>query len=156
MTTRVLVVAESLDLRRLLAASIANDGHSLNTAPDADEALRKLRASPVPVVAFFDYQLPDSTSIAVLPMIEQGGAELQRHRYVMLTAEPLNKDIQALATRLGVTVLPIPCTLGDLTWEITKKARELEAQAPAEKAKAKADAAGKATRQAKPGPGAAS
>jgi DNA-binding NtrC family response regulator len=135
MPTRVLVVAESLDLRRLLVASIANDGHTLNTAPTVDEALRKLRASPVPVVAFFDYRLPDAESaLAVLPTIEQGGPELQRHRYVVLTTIPLERKTQALAQRLGVVVVPSPCTLGDLTWEITKQARVLQASEAAKRA----------------------
>ncbi len=126
MTTTVLVVAESIDLRRLMAASVANDGHAVTTAATAAEGLQILRASPTPLVAFFDYRLPDGTLLDLLPTIEQEWSELQRHRYVMLNANPLDEATRPLVKRLGIVTLVIPCALGDITWEITKKARELE------------------------------
>jgi two-component system response regulator AtoC len=125
MTTTVLVVVESIDLRRLLAASIANDGHEVTTAATAAEALSILRASPTPVVAYFDYRLPDGTLIDLLPTIEKDGPALQRHRYVTLLPNPLDIATRPLADRLGVATLVVPCSLGDLTWHITRKAREL-------------------------------
>jgi CheY-like chemotaxis protein len=137
----VLVVADNIDFRRLIAASVINDGHMVNRTSTAAGALRILLASPVPVVAFFDYQLPDSTSLAVLPMIEKGGEPLQRHRYVMLTANPLDGNTQILARRLGVATLVIPCSLGDLLWEITKKVRELEDAEAARQAQAGSEVA---------------
>jgi CheY-like chemotaxis protein len=117
-----------------MAASIANDGHLINTAFNIAEALRKLRASPVPVVAFVDFQLPDGTSLDVLSTVEQEGETLRRHSYVMLTASPLDADRRALADRLGVATLMIPCLLGDVTWEITKKARGLQDMEAADQA----------------------
>src|SRR5262249_19054774 len=96
--------------------------------------LRKLRASPVPVVAFVDFELPDGTSLDVLSTIEKEGETLRRHRYVMLTAVPLDADRRALADRLGVATLMIPCLLGDVTWEITKQARGLQDMEAADKA----------------------
>jgi len=125
--TTVLVIVESIDKRRLMAASVANDGHTVQTASTAAEALDVLRATPTPVVAFFDYHVPDAALVDLLPEIEKDWAELQRHRYVMLIASPLDDTTRPLAERLGIVILVNPCSLGDLTWEITKKARELQA-----------------------------
>ena len=124
--TTVLVIVGDINKRRLMAASVANDGHTVTTASTAAEALDTLRATSTPVVAFFDYHL-DTALVDVLPELEKDWAELQRHRYVMLMATPLDDAARSLAQRLGVVALAIPCSLGDLTWEITKKARELQA-----------------------------
>jgi len=125
--TTVLVIVESIDKRRLLAASVGNDGHTVRTASTAGEGLQILHATPTPVVAYFDYHLPDAALVDLLPAIEKDWSELQRHRYVMLIANPLDDTTRPLAERMGIVTLVIPCSLGDLTWEITKKARELQA-----------------------------
>lgn len=125
--TTVLVIVESINLRRLMAASVANDGHTVETASTAEEGLQILHDTPTPVVAFFDYRLPDAALVDLLPAIEKDWPELQRHRYVMLLANPLDDTTRPVVKRLGIVALVIPCSLGDLTWEITKKARELQA-----------------------------
>ena len=88
----------------------------------------------MPLVAVFNYHLPDGAGLEVLPAIAMGGNEMQRHRYVILTKQPPDAAARETADRFGVEVVAVPCVLGDLLWAITRKARELDALAGVEAA----------------------
>lgn len=134
MSTNVLVVEGNVDLRRLLVASITHQGHPVTTAQTIAEAQANLRASTQPQVAVFGYGLSDGSGLDVLPTIAMGGTEMQRHRYVMLTKQPIDAAARESADRFGVEVFQVPCVLGDLLWAITRKTRDLDALAGAETA----------------------
>jgi DNA-binding NarL/FixJ family response regulator len=130
----VLVVVENIDLRRLLAASITNDGHPVAVASTLAEAQEVLRVSSAPLVAVFNYHLPDGAGLEALPAIAMGGNEMRRHRYVILTKQPPDAAARETADRFGVDIFVVPCVLGDLMWAIVRKARELDALAGVEAA----------------------
>lgn len=56
--TRVLVVEDDADIRRLVATRIKAAGHSVMEAPDAEEALRLVGDHGAPEVAILDVGLP--------------------------------------------------------------------------------------------------
>jgi CheY-like chemotaxis protein len=70
-----LVAVDDITSRRLIVASVANDCHAINVATMLSEAVKLLRTSPAPLVAFFDYELPDATFLDVLPAVGMGGAQ---------------------------------------------------------------------------------
>lgn len=126
MAVSVLVVAEEIELRRVLVADLMEQGLTVNVAPTVPDALRILRASPIPVVARFDYQVLDVVSLDVLPTIVHGGPVLQRHLYVMVVLGPVSAEEQALVSRLGVDTLEVPYGKGELTQTMMDAVHELD------------------------------
>src|SRR5689334_12209440 len=112
MSTNVLVVVDNIDLRRLLVASITNQGHPVTTAESLAQAQELRRASSSPQVAIISYKRPHASALDMLPAIAMRGKDMQRHRYVMLTKQPPDAAARESADRFGVEIFPVPCVLG--------------------------------------------
>jgi DNA-binding response OmpR family regulator len=88
--TRVLVVDDHPDIRKLIAAILSGDGHHVATAPDGQRALEVLAQDP-PDVMVLDVMMPHLDGYGVLCAMHGRGL-LQRTRVLMLTAKNNEAD----------------------------------------------------------------
>jgi DNA-binding response OmpR family regulator len=103
-TSRVLVVEDDAQLRRIITANLAARGHAVRQASDASEALDAL-AEEQPDLLILDINLPDRTGWDVLREANLP-AEV---RVLMLTAVPVSP--RRLAEFRPVAYLPKPFPL---------------------------------------------
>src|SRR4051794_26184371 len=54
----ILVVEDDVDVRDMLAVLLEDAGYRVMTAENGEDALRKLRASPAPILMFLDLTMP--------------------------------------------------------------------------------------------------
>src|SRR5436309_13351943 len=83
---RILVVEDNDDVRQMMAVALQGQGHVVEEAADADEALRRLRAGRFDVV-LADYELPDKTGATMLSEASQSGL-LGRANALVVTGYP--------------------------------------------------------------------
>src|SRR5437667_11913011 len=69
---RILVVEDNDDVRQMMAVALQSQGHIVEEAADAGQALDRLRAGRFDVV-LADYELPDQTGATMLSEASQSG-----------------------------------------------------------------------------------
>jgi CheY-like chemotaxis protein len=104
--SRVLVVDDDPDLRRLVEMRLRKGGHRVLTAASAEEALAIVDERGAPDVAVLDVAMPGMSGLELLPMLRarDGMEELPA---IFLSARILEGDIAA-GRALGATYLTKP------------------------------------------------
>jgi CheY-like chemotaxis protein len=114
---RVLVVDDDQDTRDILRMALEDEGYGVQDAPGAAQALALLRANSPACVVLLDWKLAQGMDgDGVLRAALDGCAAMERHKYVVMTAMPLNamKVHRDVLTTLGVPVVIKPFELGTL------------------------------------------
>jgi CheY-like chemotaxis protein len=110
MTTRVLVVDDDADVRRLLRVMLEAEGYAVAEAPGGAAALDILRDSPDRLVVLLDHLMPGLTGADVLERAAAEGGRLAAHGYILISADDNRAalDLVADLTSLSVTILTKP------------------------------------------------
>jgi len=93
---RVLIVDDEKSIRTTLAEFVREDGHDVETANDAEQAMQHMRTSPFDVVVT-DIILPRVTGMMLLDRVRRFDATIQ---VIMITGEP-TVETAAEAVRQG-------------------------------------------------------
>ena len=108
---QVLIVDDEPLIRWSMAETLAQVGHSVTEAHDAQEALERLSKGPTPDVILLDFRLPDSCDLRLLETIRR---MVPTSRIVMMTAYG-SQEVLDNAVRLGVfRVITKPVEMGEL------------------------------------------
>jgi CheY-like chemotaxis protein len=106
----VFIVDDDPGIRAALRCALQAEGHAILEAADGVSALNELRASPRPLIVLLDLRMPRLDGAGVLATVAGDRALVQRHQFVLVTADPLPLPpaLDALLTSLGVSVLSKP------------------------------------------------
>lgn len=107
---RILVVDDNDDVRQMMAVALETQGHRVEEAAEADEALQKLRGSHFDVV-LADYELPDKTGATMLREAIAAGL-LDQATALIVTAHTAPDDVD------GFAVIPKPVNLERLMAQV--------------------------------------
>jgi CheY-like chemotaxis protein len=83
---QVLVVDDDADIRQVLREALEDAGYQVLEAPDGAVGLQLLARADEALVALVDYRMPQMDGYTMLRAVTDGGAELRRHAYVLVTA----------------------------------------------------------------------
>ncbi|MBF6589672.1 MAG: response regulator [Ktedonobacterales bacterium] len=87
---QVLIVDDDPDIRHAVRSVLEEEGYHVQEAPDGAKGLRLLAHSHASMVALVDYRMPTMDGYEMLQKVTHDGADLQRHSYVLFTA---NRDL---------------------------------------------------------------
>ena len=87
---RVLVVEDDPEIREVMRELLEYEGYHVLEAPDGAAGLSLLARSQNCLVALVDYRMPYMDGYDLLQEMARDGSELQRHAYVLVTA---NRDL---------------------------------------------------------------
>jgi CheY-like chemotaxis protein len=130
MTTKVLVVDDDADVRRLLRVMLEADGYAVVEAPGGAEALDILRQSADRLVVLLDHLMPGLTGADVLELAAAGG-QLAAHGYILISADDNRAalDLVADLTSLSVAILTKPINRASLARLVRRAAETVGAAA---------------------------
>lgn len=97
----ILLVDDSLNVRRLLALTLENAGYRVEQAQDGQEALEKLRTDAAIKAVICDIDMPRVDGYGVLAQVKSN-PQFSKLPIIMLTSRQGNKD-KELAINLGAT-----------------------------------------------------
>jgi len=131
MTTRVLVVDDDADVRRLLRVMLEADGYAVAEAPGGAEALDILRESADRIVVLLDHLMPGLTGADVLERAAAEGGQLAAHSYILISADDNRAalDLVADLTSLSVAILTKPINRAPLARLVHRAAATVGAAA---------------------------
>jgi CheY-like chemotaxis protein len=106
----VFVVDDDPGIRVVLRCALEADDHAVMEAADGVSALEGLRASPWPLVVLLDLRMPHLDGAGVLGTVAGDRVLAQRHRFILLTANPLPlpPTLDTLLACLNVPVVSKP------------------------------------------------
>jgi CheY-like chemotaxis protein len=106
----VFIVDDDPGIRAVLRCALQAEGHAVTEAADGVSALNGLRASPSPLIVLLDLRMPRLDGAGVLATVAGDRALAQRHRFVLVTADPLPlpPTLDALLANLDVPVVAKP------------------------------------------------
>jgi two-component system, OmpR family, response regulator len=138
----VFIVDDDPGIREVLRSALEAEGHVVTEAADGVSALVGLRSSPCPLVVSLDLRMPRLDGAGVLEAVAREQALAQRHRFVLITANPfpLLPALGALLVSLGVPVLSKPFDVDTLLGMVALLADEVQ-RAPANPGRARGAAA---------------
>lgn len=102
----VFVVDDDPGIRAVLRSALEADDHAVLEAADGVSALQELRASPWPLVVLLDLRMPHLDGAGVLGTVAGDRVLAQRHRFLLLTSNPLPLP-PALGTLLACLNVPV-------------------------------------------------
>jgi CheY-like chemotaxis protein len=105
----VFVVDDDPGIRAMLRCALEAEDHAVLEAADGINginALEVLRASPWPLVVLLDLRMPHLDGAGVLGTVAGDRVLAQRHRFLLLTANPLPLP-PALSTLLACLNVPV-------------------------------------------------
>jgi CheY-like chemotaxis protein len=102
----VFVVDDDLGIRAVLRCALEAEDHAVLEAEDGVSALEVLHASPWPLVVLLDLRMPHLDGAGVLGTVAGDRVLAQRHRFILLTANPLPLP-PALGTLLACLNVPV-------------------------------------------------
>ncbi len=85
---QVLVVEDDHALRKIEELLLLDEGYEVLEACDGVEGLALLTRSKSALVALVDYRMPHMDGYEVLRAVAADGKDLQRHAYILVTANP--------------------------------------------------------------------
>lgn len=109
---RVLVVDDNDDVRQMMAVALQTQGHTVQEAADADEALRQLASGAFDLV-LADYELPDKTGATLLKEAASAGL-LGNATALIVTAHTAPDDVA------GYEVIQKPVNLERLMAQVQR------------------------------------
>ncbi len=115
---RVLIVDDDRDIRELLAAVVASDGHVAQTAVDGVDALEQLRRGATPGLILLDMMMPRLDGEQFLKAL-RSDAKTEAIPVVILTGHAMGRQ---KAAELGVECLMKPVEIDDLERALTRVA----------------------------------
>lgn len=86
--TRVLVVDDCPNMRKMLCEILVMEGFATLTARDGQEALEILWKSAEPLIALLDCMMPRMTGVDTLRYLAEDPERAQRHTIVLMSAYP--------------------------------------------------------------------
>ena len=107
---RILIVDDEKSIRTTLAEFVREDGHHVETAGDAAEAMQKIQASTFDVVVT-DIILPRVTGVMLLDQIRKHDATIQ---VIMITGEPTVETASEAVRQGAFDYLSKPILRGDI------------------------------------------
>jgi two-component system response regulator MprA len=145
----VFIVDDDPAIREVLRSALEAEGHVVTEAADGVSALVGLRSSPCPLVVLLDLRMPRLDGTGVLETVAREQLLAQRHRLVLITANPLPLPpaLDTLLVSLEVPVLSKPFDIETLLGMVALLAEEVQ-QAPAKVGRTRGAAA---TARAHPG-----
>ena len=102
----VFVVDDDPGIRAVLRCALEAEDHAVIEAADGISALQQLRVSPWPLVVLLDLPMPHLDGAGVLGTVAGDRVLAQRHRFILLTANPLPLP-PALGTLLACLNVPM-------------------------------------------------
>jgi CheY-like chemotaxis protein len=102
----VFVVDDDPGIRAVLRSALEAEDHAVLEAADGVSALEGLRASAWPLVVLLDLRMPHLDGAGVLGTVAGDRVLAQRHRFLLLTANPLPLPL-ALGTLLACLNVPV-------------------------------------------------
>jgi CheY-like chemotaxis protein len=102
----VFIVDDDPGIREVLRSALEAEGYIVIEAADGVSALERLRASPCPLIVLLDLSMPRLDGAGVLEAVTREQALAQRHRFVLVTANPLPLP-PALYTLLASLEVPL-------------------------------------------------
>jgi DNA-binding NtrC family response regulator len=83
---QLLVIEDDPEIRRAVREALEDEGYAVREAPDGAVGLRLLARTEESLVALVDYRMPQIDGYLLFRTVAEGGANLQRHAYVLVTA----------------------------------------------------------------------
>lgn len=102
----VFVVDDDPGIRAVLRSALEAEDHAVLEAADGVSTLQELRASPWPLVVLLDLRMPHLDGAGVLGTVAGDRVLAQRHRFLLLTSNPLSLP-PALGTLLACLNVPV-------------------------------------------------
>src|SRR5260370_27017794 len=102
----VFVVDDDPWMRAVLRSALEAEDHAVLEAADGVSALQELRASPWQLVVLLDLRMPHLDGAGVLGTVTGDRVLAERHRYLLLTSNPLPLP-PALGTLLACLNVPV-------------------------------------------------
>lgn len=88
--SRILITDDSADMRQLLSALLAEEGHRVTVAPNGTKAVEAMRADP-PDLLILDLMMPKLDGYGVLKEMDTHGL-LSQVKILILTAKTAESD----------------------------------------------------------------
>lgn len=125
--THVVVVDDSKTFRLLLRSLLEPEGYSTSEASDGLEALDTLRTCTDRVIVLLDYRMPNMDGWQVLQAVEEAGAPLTSHEYIVVSGELSTFPLEAvdLLRHLSIRTLPKPFEKQTLISAVAQAAERL-------------------------------
>lgn len=109
---RILVVDDEASTVAVLKAVLSRDGHTVEVAHDGDEALRLLRERDFDLV-LCDWKMPKMDGVQFYKWVQENKPSLAS-RFVVMTGDYLNIEVQETFRKLGVPILQKPFRMNEL------------------------------------------
>ncbi len=85
--TRIVVVDDDPEIRATLRFLLEDYGYVVEEAANGEEAIVLLRQTSTPCVVLLDLMMPRLDGQGVLHEVESDGIPLNRHQYLLMTAQ---------------------------------------------------------------------
>lgn len=127
--SRILIVEDELNIRKLIAVNLLARGYEVIEAEDAKQGLERLR-DDLPAMLLLDIKLPDMSGWEVLKIVTEDPA-YPRVPVIVITASlgSINPDYPLYKNENLRKVLKKPINIQELTYEV-KQALERESRIP--------------------------
>jgi CheY-like chemotaxis protein len=124
----VLVVDDDQSVRLMMKTVLEDAGYSVLEAQDGLEAMPLLQSGLHRMVILLDWMMPQMSGEEVLQAVKDGPPALQRHAYILVTANTPTRSTRLLEllTTLGVPVIPKPFRLQQLLDIVDEHVRQLD------------------------------
>lgn len=126
-TVLTAIVDDDPEIRHTVRVVLEDEGYAVVEAADGVEALDILRTASTSFVVLLDLRMPRLDGMGVLQMVADDQRLLERHAYVVMTANapPLPDDLSALLAQLSVPVLRKPFDIDVLVQLVQEAALRL-------------------------------
>lgn len=127
----VLIADDDAAIRYLLSYALRDVGYIVDTAPDGELALARLRTSSERLVALIDLRLPKMDGVEVMRAVVADNALTQRHAYILLTAQEewIPPLLRTVLTKLHAPILAKPIHINHVLDKVRQAEQRLKLDA---------------------------
>jgi CheY-like chemotaxis protein len=124
---QVVVIEDDPDLRRIEHDLLENAGYTVQEAPDGAAGLSLLAGAEESVVVLVDYRMPHMDGYEMLKAVTNDHAELQRHAYVLVTANRvfLPPDFKRLLALQHIPIVEKPFEVDELLERVEEACEQI-------------------------------